>query len=223
MKSCGVSLASTTASFRDDGKKMAAGKESSECKDGSVGLTTEEKELLGGLDRYGPPSLPFPALGRLCSLSAEVRIPFDVGWTGGDSRAFWESDTGALSSGRDGSLALTQRWRASCISFHSRLFGFIGLLEDGARTKNLLGKVRQSRADTALSACFGSESCGPLVSLLVIVPAKKNNVFGLVSVQILCSLFPEILSSSLRCRDGGGLEPGWSVVSEYFGDKIYEF
>ncbi|XP_035873130.1 histone demethylase UTY-like isoform X7 [Phyllostomus discolor] len=72
MKSCGVSLASTT-SFRDDGKKMAAGKESSECKDGSVSLTDEEKQLLGGLD--------------------------------------------------------------------SRLFGFIRLHEDGARTKTLLSKA----------------------------------------------------------------------------------
>ncbi|XP_053524164.1 histone demethylase UTY-like isoform X6 [Artibeus jamaicensis] len=72
MKSCGVSLASTTSSFRDDGKKMAAGKESSECKDGSLSLTAEEKEVLGGLD--------------------------------------------------------------------SRLFGFVRLHEDGARTKTLLGK-----------------------------------------------------------------------------------
>ncbi|XP_053524160.1 histone demethylase UTY-like isoform X2 [Artibeus jamaicensis] len=73
MKSCGVSLASTTSSFRDDGKKMAAGKESSECKDGSLSLTAEEKEVLGGLD--------------------------------------------------------------------SRLFGFVRLHEDGARTKTLLGKA----------------------------------------------------------------------------------
>ncbi|KAF6072976.1 ubiquitously transcribed tetratricopeptide repeat containing, Y-linked [Phyllostomus discolor] len=105
MKSCGVSLASTT-SFRDDGKKMAAGKESSECKDGSVSLTDEEKQLLGGLD--------------------------------------------------------------------SRLFGFIRLHEDGARTKTLLSKVRQSRADTALSVCSGSGSCGSLVSLSVFVAAKEK-------------------------------------------------
>ncbi|XP_071076519.1 lysine-specific demethylase 6A-like isoform X4 [Desmodus rotundus] len=73
MKSCGVSLGSSTSSFRDDGKKMATGKEIAERKDGAVSLTSEEKEVLGGLD--------------------------------------------------------------------SRLFGFIRLHEDGARTKTLLGKA----------------------------------------------------------------------------------
>ncbi|XP_034859706.1 lysine-specific demethylase 6A-like isoform X5 [Mirounga leonina] len=73
MKSCGVSLATAAAAFGDEGKKMAAGKESGESKEGSSCLTAEEREALGGLD--------------------------------------------------------------------SRLFGFVRLHEDGARTKTLLGKA----------------------------------------------------------------------------------
>ncbi|XP_044767951.1 lysine-specific demethylase 6A isoform X14 [Neomonachus schauinslandi] len=72
MKSCGVSLATAAAAFGDEGKKMAAGKESCESKEGSSCLTAEEREALGGLD--------------------------------------------------------------------SRVFGFVRLHEDGARTKTLLGK-----------------------------------------------------------------------------------
>ncbi|XP_044767950.1 histone demethylase UTY isoform X13 [Neomonachus schauinslandi] len=73
MKSCGVSLATAAAAFGDEGKKMAAGKESCESKEGSSCLTAEEREALGGLD--------------------------------------------------------------------SRVFGFVRLHEDGARTKTLLGKA----------------------------------------------------------------------------------
>ncbi|XP_016063069.1 PREDICTED: histone demethylase UTY-like isoform X3 [Miniopterus natalensis] len=50
MKSCGVSLVTTTSSFCDEVKKMAAGKASGESKEGSLSLTAEEKEVLGGLD-----------------------------------------------------------------------------------------------------------------------------------------------------------------------------
>ncbi|XP_026345565.1 lysine-specific demethylase 6A-like isoform X4 [Ursus arctos] len=73
MKSCGVSLATAASAFCDEGKKMAAGKEIGESKEGSSSLTAEEREVLGGLD--------------------------------------------------------------------SRLFGFVRLHEDGARTKTLLGKA----------------------------------------------------------------------------------
>ncbi|XP_022347409.1 lysine-specific demethylase 6A-like isoform X11 [Enhydra lutris kenyoni] len=73
MKSCEVSLATAAAVFGDEGKKMAAGKESGESKEGSSSLTAEEREALDGLD--------------------------------------------------------------------SRLFGFVRLHEDGARTKTLLGKA----------------------------------------------------------------------------------
>ncbi|XP_035581797.1 histone demethylase UTY-like isoform X11 [Zalophus californianus] len=73
MKSCGISLATAAAAFGDEEKKMAAGKESGESKEGSSSLTAEEREALGGLD--------------------------------------------------------------------SRLFGFVRLHEDGARTKTLLGKA----------------------------------------------------------------------------------
>ncbi|XP_004401196.1 PREDICTED: lysine-specific demethylase 6A isoform X7 [Odobenus rosmarus divergens] len=73
MKSCGISLPTAAAAFGDEEKKMAAGKESGESKEGSSSLTAEEREALGGLD--------------------------------------------------------------------SRLFGFVRLHEDGARTKTLLGKA----------------------------------------------------------------------------------
>ncbi|KAM8750136.1 lysine-specific demethylase 6A-like isoform 1-T1 [Rhynchonycteris naso] len=49
MKSCGVTVATTT-SFGDEAKKMAAGKASGESKEGSLSLTAEEEEVLGGLD-----------------------------------------------------------------------------------------------------------------------------------------------------------------------------
>ncbi|KAK2495834.1 hypothetical protein MC885_015415 [Smutsia gigantea] len=49
MKSCEVSLVTTATAFGDE-KKMAAGKASGERKDGSLSLTAEEKEALGGLD-----------------------------------------------------------------------------------------------------------------------------------------------------------------------------
>lgn len=52
MKSCGVSLATAASAFCDEGKKMAAGKEIGESKEGSSSLTAEEREVLGGLDRY---------------------------------------------------------------------------------------------------------------------------------------------------------------------------
>uniref|UniRef100_A0A667HXJ7 [histone H3]-trimethyl-L-lysine(27) demethylase n=1 Tax=Lynx canadensis TaxID=61383 RepID=A0A667HXJ7_LYNCA len=50
MKSCGVSLATAATAFGDEEKKMAAGKESGESKEGSCSLTAEEREALGGLD-----------------------------------------------------------------------------------------------------------------------------------------------------------------------------
>lgn len=72
MKSCGVSLATATTAFGDEKKKMAAGKASGESKEGSLSLTAEEREALGGLDRYGPPSLSAAALDGLAPLSGEV-------------------------------------------------------------------------------------------------------------------------------------------------------
>uniref|UniRef100_A0A8C0NFV7 HTH merR-type domain-containing protein n=1 Tax=Canis lupus familiaris TaxID=9615 RepID=A0A8C0NFV7_CANLF len=88
MKACGVSLATAAAAFGDEEKKMAAGKESGESKEGSCSLTAEEREALGGLD--------------------------------------------------------------------SRLFGFVSLHEDGARTKTLLGKVGsrvRTRSSTPTRRC----------------------------------------------------------------------
>ncbi|XP_062040716.1 lysine-specific demethylase 6A-like isoform X3 [Lepus europaeus] len=52
MKSCGVSLATATATLGDDAdeKKMAAEKATGESEEESVSLTAEEREALGGLD-----------------------------------------------------------------------------------------------------------------------------------------------------------------------------
>lgn len=52
MKSCEISLTTAAAAFGDEGKKMAAGKQSGESKEGSSSLTAEEREALDGLDRY---------------------------------------------------------------------------------------------------------------------------------------------------------------------------
>lgn len=65
MKSCGVSLAAAAAVFGDEEKKMAAGKASGETKESSLSLTTEEKEALSGMDRYGPLLLSHVATDRL--------------------------------------------------------------------------------------------------------------------------------------------------------------
>lgn len=72
MKSCGVSLPTATAAFGDEKKKMAAGKASSESKEGSLSLTAEEREALSELDRYETRSLATRALAGLATLSREV-------------------------------------------------------------------------------------------------------------------------------------------------------
>ncbi|XP_077891520.1 lysine-specific demethylase 6A-like isoform X5 [Ictidomys tridecemlineatus] len=50
MKSCALSLATAEATFGDEEKKMAAEKESGESEEGSLTLTVQEREALGGLD-----------------------------------------------------------------------------------------------------------------------------------------------------------------------------
>lgn len=50
---------------------------------------------------------------------------------------------GASGSGRGGSVAFPGALTNARVSPHSRLFGFVRFHEDGARTKALLGKVRQ--------------------------------------------------------------------------------
>uniref|UniRef100_UPI000E55CD1B histone demethylase UTY-like n=1 Tax=Urocitellus parryii TaxID=9999 RepID=UPI000E55CD1B len=50
MKSCALSLATAAATFGDEEKKMAAEKESGESEEGSLTLTVQEREALGGLD-----------------------------------------------------------------------------------------------------------------------------------------------------------------------------
>lgn len=72
MKSCGVSLPTATSAYGDEKKKMAAGKASGESKEGSLSLSAEEREVLGGLDRYGTATLTTPALDGLAPLFREV-------------------------------------------------------------------------------------------------------------------------------------------------------
>lgn len=74
MKSCGVSLATAAAAtaaaaFGDEEKKMAAGKASGESEEASPSLTAEEREVLGGLDRYRPSSPARSAPDGLAPLS----------------------------------------------------------------------------------------------------------------------------------------------------------
>lgn len=83
MKSCGVSLAAAAAAaaFGDEEKKMAAGKASGESEEASPSLTAQEREALGGLDRYGlRPPAPAPAApdGPL-PRSGEARAPVAPG------------------------------------------------------------------------------------------------------------------------------------------------
>ena len=56
MKSCGVSLTTAAVAFGDEAKKMAAGKASREGEEEPLSLTVEEREALGDMDRYAPPS-----------------------------------------------------------------------------------------------------------------------------------------------------------------------
>lgn len=152
MKSCGVSLATAAAAaaaFGDEEKKMAAGKASGESEEASPSLTAEEREALGGLDRYGPRSPARSAPDGLAPLSGAARARLAFGG-GGAGTSAWRS---LCSSGWRG-LGFGPGWVGSfpgaltsrvCLS-HSRLFGFVRFHEDGARTKALLGKVRQPRA-----------------------------------------------------------------------------
>uniref|UniRef100_A0A4X1VIB6 Uncharacterized protein n=1 Tax=Sus scrofa TaxID=9823 RepID=A0A4X1VIB6_PIG len=54
---------------------------------------------------------------------------------------------------KESSLSLTTEEKEALSGMDSRLFGFVSLHEDGARTKTLLGKVRQSRGPTQSPAC----------------------------------------------------------------------
>lgn len=94
MKSSGVSLATAAAAaaaFGDEEKKMAAGKASGESEEASPSLTAEEREALGGLDRYGSPSPTRPVgSGRLAPLFGEARARFASGGGGAGTWA-WRS------------------------------------------------------------------------------------------------------------------------------------
>lgn len=135
---------------------MAAGKASGESEEASPSLTAEEREALGGLDRYGPPSPARSAPDGLAPLSGEARARLASGrgssGGGGAGTSAWRS---RCRDRRRWGLGLGQGWVGGaggalmgrvCVSPHSRLFGFVRFHEDGARTKALLGKVRQPRA-----------------------------------------------------------------------------
>lgn len=61
---------------------MAAGKASGESEEASPSLTAEEREALGGLDRYGPPSPVRSAPDGLAPLSGEARARLASGGGG---------------------------------------------------------------------------------------------------------------------------------------------
>lgn len=65
MNSCGVSLSAAAVALGDEAKKMAAGKASRGSEEESLSLTVEEREALGGMDRYAPPSPAWLAGGTL--------------------------------------------------------------------------------------------------------------------------------------------------------------
>jgi hypothetical protein len=95
MKSCGVSLATAAAAaaaaaFGDEEKKMAAGKASGESEEASPSLTAEEREALGGLDRYGERALARAARDRLAPLSEEAGARLACGGRGAGTSA-WRS------------------------------------------------------------------------------------------------------------------------------------
>lgn len=83
---------------------MAAGKASGESEEASPSLTAEEREALGGLDRYRPPSLSGSAPDRQAPLSGEARARLASGG-GGAGTSAWRSPRG-----RRRGLELGQRW-----------------------------------------------------------------------------------------------------------------
>lgn len=112
MKSCGVSLATAAAAaFGDEEKKMAAGKASGESEEASPSLTGDEREALGGLDRYGARAAAGAARDRQALLSAEVGAWLACGGGGAGTsagRSGRRADAGASGSGRDRSAALRE-------------------------------------------------------------------------------------------------------------------
>lgn len=114
MKSCGVSLATAAAAaaaaFGDEEKKMAAGKASGESDEASPSLTAEEREALGGLDRYGERATAEAARDRQAPLSEEAGVRLACGGVGRAPRlgALGVPDAGASGFGTDGSAALSE-------------------------------------------------------------------------------------------------------------------
>lgn len=92
MKSCGVSLATAAAAaaFGDEEKKMAAGKASGESEEASPSLTAEEREALGGLDRYEERATAGAAPDRQALLSEEAGARLACGG-GGAGTSAWRS------------------------------------------------------------------------------------------------------------------------------------
>lgn len=147
---------------------MAAGKASGQSEEDFASLTAEEREVLSGLDRYPNGSLrvaagPVFVLARppgLCEcecarerkrasvvmvvlpppVSAGVRaLPLPASVKGAN-------EAGCLGRGDAISVAVFLNLSLSRFPpFCSRLFGFLRLHEDGARTKALLLKVRGLR------------------------------------------------------------------------------
>lgn len=120
MKSCGVSLATAAAAFGDEEKKMAAGKASGESEEASPSLTGDEREALGGLDRYGARAAAGAARDWQAPLSAEAGPWLACGFGGAGTsagRSGRRADAGASGSGRDRSAALRGSTNEPRVSF----------------------------------------------------------------------------------------------------------
>ena len=100
-----AAAAAAAAAFGDEEKKMAAGKASGESEEASPSLTAEEREALGGLDRYGPPSPARSAPDGLAPLSGEAGARLASGG-GGASTLAWRSRCRSRRRG----LELGQGW-----------------------------------------------------------------------------------------------------------------
>jgi hypothetical protein len=89
---------------------------------------------------------------------------------------------------------------------HSRLFGFVRFREDGARTKALLGKVRQPRAGalTRVSRASAAVAPGPAArSVLIVAADDGRGASG--KLFPACALTPT--SGYLACSLANSLSP----------------
>lgn len=111
---------------------------------------------------------------------------------------------------KEGSCSLTAEEREALGGLDSRLFGFVRLHENGARTKTLLGKVGDRGGVQTLLASFPAafqDQSAPTVT------AKQKQFFALSSFGRPYLHPYEMLFCSLRSRDSGALGTGSMFIS----------